>query len=110
MKRRLALALGVGFALVGTIGVTGPSRAAAADKAKSPPHVLFILTDDQRFDTIHALGNDEIQTPHLDKLVQRGFSFGNVYCMGGLVPAVCTPSRTMLLTGKSLFHIPNNAS
>jgi arylsulfatase A-like enzyme len=31
------------------------------------PNVLFIVTDDQRFDTIHALGNDEIITPNLDK-------------------------------------------
>ncbi len=77
-----------------------------ADAAPRPPNILFILADDQRFDTIHALGNDDIQTPTLDKLVSQGFVFTNAYCMGGMVPAVCTPSRTMLLTGKSLFHIP----
>jgi len=100
----------VGLLLAGFLAVGPLPRAAAADKGKRPPHVLFILTDDQRFDTLRALGNDEIQTPNLDKLVQRGFTFTNAYCMGGLVPAVCTPSRTMLLTGKSLFHIPVNAS
>lgn len=100
----------VGLALMGILWAGGPLRLEAAEKAKRPPHVLFILTDDQRFDTIRALGNDEIQTPNLDKLVQRGFTFTNTYCMGGLVPAVCTPSRTMLLTGKSLFHIPVNGA
>lgn len=70
------------------------------------PNVLFVYTDDQRFDTIRALGNTEIQTPNLDKLVERGFHFTNVYCQGSTVPAVCAPSRTMLLTGKSLFRIP----
>ena len=70
------------------------------------PNVILILADDQRFDTIRALGNDEIHTPNLDKLVERGFVFTNTYCQGGLIPAVCTPSRTMLLTGKSLFRIP----
>lgn len=75
-------------------------------QASRRPNILFILADDQRHDTIAALGNNEIQTPNLDKLVQRGFVFSNAYCQGGMVPAVCTPSRTMLLTGKSLFHIP----
>jgi arylsulfatase A-like enzyme len=106
MRRRLFL----GLALTGVLWTSGPSSTAAAEKAKRPPNVLFILTDDQRFDTIHALGNDEIRTPNLDRLVQRGYTFTNAYCMGGLVPAVCTPSRTMLLTGKSLFHIPVNGS
>lgn len=32
------------------------------------PNVLFLLADDERFDTIHALGNDEIKTPNLDRL------------------------------------------
>ena len=59
----------VGLALMGILWAGGPLRLEAAEEAKRPPNVLFILTDDQRFDTIHALGNDEIQTPHLDKLV-----------------------------------------
>ncbi|MBN9119025.1 MAG: sulfatase-like hydrolase/transferase [Planctomycetes bacterium] len=75
--------------------------------AAPKPNVLFVLSDDQRFDTIAALGNSEIKTPNLDKLVARGFTFTNVYCQGSMVPAVCTPSRTMILTGRSLFHIPN---
>ncbi len=70
------------------------------------PNILFIVTDDQRFDTIHALGNNEIHTPTQDALVKRGFVFNNTYCMGGMEPAVCAPSRTMIMTGKSLFHIP----
>lgn len=79
------------------------SPAVAAEK----PNVLFVLADDQRFDTIAALGNREIRTPNLDKLVARGFTFTNAYCQGSMVPAVCTPSRTMILTGRSLFRIPN---
>ncbi len=71
------------------------------------PNILFILTDDQRWDTIRALGNPEIQTPNLDRLVERGFTFRNVYCMGAEVSAVCLPSRTMIATGLSLFRIPN---
>jgi len=85
---------------------------AASRAADAPRHlnILFILSDDQRYDTIHALGNNEIKTPTLDKLVGRGFHFNNAYCQGGMVGAVCLPSRTMLLTGRSLFHIPQAAN
>lgn len=94
------------LAVLAFAATAGGSDAPRADEA-GRPNVLFICTDDQRFDTVHALGNPEIVTPTLDALVGRGFTFSNAYCQGGLVPAVCTPSRTMLLTGKSLFRIPN---
>jgi arylsulfatase A-like enzyme len=73
---------------------------AAADR----PNVLVLVSDDQRFDTIRALGNEQIQTPHLDRLVERGASFTRAFIMGSTVPAVCVPSRAMLLTGRTLFH------
>jgi arylsulfatase A-like enzyme len=69
------------------------------------PNVLFLLTDDQRADTIHALGNPVIQTPNLDRLARSGLVFRNAYCMGGDMSAVCFPSRSMLLSGLSLFHL-----
>jgi arylsulfatase A-like enzyme len=75
--------------------------------APAKPNVLLVLADDQRFDTIRALGNPHVHTPTLDALVGRGTTFTNAYNMGSMVPAVCTPSRTMLLTGRSLFRIPN---
>ncbi|HJT35931.1 MAG TPA: sulfatase-like hydrolase/transferase [Pirellulales bacterium] len=82
------------------------ATAAAADR----PNVLFLLADDQRADTIHALGNDAIETPNLDGLVRSGFVCRNAYCMGSVTtPAVCLPSRTMLLSGRSLFQIEPGA-
>ncbi len=78
-----------------------------AGGAAAKPNVLFVFADDQRFDTVAALGNKEIQTPTLDALVARGFTFANAYCQGGNSPAVCVPSRTQLLTGRSTFRTPN---
>ena len=69
------------------------------------PNVLFIVTDDQRFDTIHALGNNEISTPNLDRLVSRGTSFVRAHIAGGTCGAVCMPSRAMILTGRNPFHL-----
>jgi arylsulfatase A-like enzyme len=81
-----------------------------AAKQNQRPNILFILSDDQRWDTIHALGNDEISTPNLDRLVEQGFHFSNAYCMGSMSPAVCLPSRTMLLTGRSVWRLPRVTS
>ncbi len=74
--------------------------ALAADK----PHVVFLFTDDQRADTIGALGFPHVQTPHLDALARRGTVFRNAYCLGGNSPAVCLPSRNMLLSGRAYFR------
>ncbi len=76
--------------------------------APARPNVLFLFTDDQRADTIGALGNPVIRTPNLDSLVRSGFTFTNAYCLGANVGAVCTPSRNMLLSGKTYFRWTGN--
>jgi arylsulfatase A-like enzyme len=80
----------------------------AHSQAGSPtakkPNVLFLFSDDQRADTIHALGNAAISTPNLDALASRGTAFTRAYCMGSRVPAVCIPSRAMLMSGRTLFR------
>ena len=68
------------------------------------PNVLFIFADDQRADTIAALGNPVIRTPNLDRLVHRGVAFNRAYMQGGFNGATCVPSRAMLLSGQSLFR------
>ena len=74
--------------------------ALAADK----PNVLFLFTDDQRNDTVRAHGNEHIQTPHTDRLVKNGTSFLNAYIMGATSPAVCAPSRAVLMSGRTLWN------
>jgi arylsulfatase A-like enzyme len=69
------------------------------------PNIVFFFTDDQRFNTIHALGNDEIITPNIDRLVANGVAFTHAHIPCGTSGAVCMPSRAMLNTGRSLFHI-----
>ncbi len=69
------------------------------------PNILFLFTDDQRHDTIHSITNEDIHTPNLDRLVEGGTAFTRAYIPGGSCPAVCMPSRAMLHTGRSLFHL-----
>src|SRR5256885_2625346 len=79
--------------------------ALTAASMSARPNVLFIFCDDQRADTIAALGNAHLQTPNLDRLVRRGIALNRAYMMGGMQGATCVPSRAMLLSGMSLFHI-----
>ena len=57
--------------------------------SESPPNILLITTDQQRADTIAALGNPTIQTPTLDRLVQEGTAFTRCYTPS----PVCVPAR-----------------
>ena len=77
-------------------------RVRAATTTAVRPNILFLFADDQRADTIGAWGNPHIRTPHLDRLVARGFSFRGNYCFGGNSGAVCIPSRAMLMSGRTL--------
>ena len=73
--------------------------------AAQPPNIVFIFADDQRADTIAALGNPVIKTPNLDRFVKRGVAFSRAYMQGGNGGATCVPSRAMLLSGRSLAQI-----
>ncbi|MBN1910432.1 MAG: sulfatase-like hydrolase/transferase [Pirellulales bacterium] len=80
------------------------ANAAEKSTATKKPNILFLFTDDQRADTIHALGNETIITPNLDRLAGEGFVFNNAHIMGSNCPAVCLPSRNMLMSGRVYFH------
>lgn len=62
----------------------------------APPNILWICTDQQRYDTIHALGNERIRTPHIDALIESGVAFTHAYAQS----PVCSPSRASFLTGR----------
>lgn len=89
----------LGFVIL--VSVAWDMQAAEAEQ----PNVLFLFADDMRADTIAAHGNAQIQTPNLDKLSASGFSFHGNYTFGGNSGAVCIPSRAMLMTGKTWFHL-----
>jgi len=71
---------------------------------KKLPNILFLFADDYTYDAINALGNKVINTPNLDRLVNEGVSFTNAFNMGGWQGAVCVASRSMIITGRSLWN------
>ncbi|MDB4098211.1 sulfatase-like hydrolase/transferase [Flavobacteriaceae bacterium] len=68
------------------------------------PNFIFIYTDDQRFDTVGLIGDNQVITPNLDKLVKNGAVFSNTYNMGAWHGAICVASRSMIISGKSVWR------
>ncbi len=62
----------------------------------NPPNILWVCTDQQRWDTLGAYGNTFVNTPVADRLAENGVLFENAYCQN----PVCTPSRASFLTGR----------
>lgn len=91
--------------LAGCVGPAGLSQAFAGDDAK-PLNLLFIMTDQQRFDALSRAGNSILQTPNIDRLAREGVYFENAYT----VCPVCAPARSCILTGHDIFAtgVPTN--
>jgi arylsulfatase A-like enzyme len=87
-----------GLFLVLFLGAIGaglfPGRVSAAEPSR--PNLLFLLTDDQRFDDLGCMGNALIRTPHLDRLAAEGVVFDNAF----VTTAICCASRASILTGQ----------
>lgn len=79
-------------------------RCSGATTESEQPNILFIFADDQCFNTIRALGGDELETPNLDALAKRGTTFTHAYNMGSWSGAVCIASRTMLNSGRFVWN------
>ena len=75
--------------------------AAVPDAPKRTVNLLFIMTDQQRFDALGCAGNKVIKTPNLDRLARDGVRFENAYTCC----PVCSPARTVILTGHSIESI-----
>ena len=76
------------------LAVGGQMASLAQDKAK--PNIIHILADDVGFDDLSCFGSQDINTPNLDALAEKGMKFTSFYAPHG----TCTPSRAALLTGR----------
>ena len=79
------------FLAATTAGLAANAMADDGRPANPPPrpNILWVCTDQQRFDTIHALGNPHVRTPNLDKLCHTGVAFTHAHAQS----PICTPSR-----------------
>ena len=59
---------------------------------QNPPNILWISTDQQRWDTLGCYGNDLVLTPNIDRLAAQGFLFEKAFCQS----PICTPSQCLV--------------
>ncbi|WP_138993437.1 sulfatase [Larkinella sp. C7] len=91
---------------VGWLGVVGTILGSAAfvvdlpettaGKPPGKPNIIFLLTDDHRWDALGVMGNPIIRTPNLDALAKGGMLFPNAY----VTTAICCVSRASMLSGQ----------
>ena len=79
-------------------------KTAKKDEPKAP-NIVFIFADDMTYSAVHALGNNEVMTPNIDRLVKNGTTFTNAYNMGAWSGAICAASRAMLISGRSVWEV-----
>jgi arylsulfatase A-like enzyme len=97
-RREFLKALGLGAASL----TLGSSLCAGANRRTSRPvNLLFIMTDQQRFDALSVAGNGILKTPNLDRLAGEGAYFENAYS----ACPVCVPARTVILTGHGIESV-----
>ena len=86
------------MSLVALSGRKGSAVEAVARRRR--PNILFLMTDQHRWDCLGCVGNRVIKTPNLDRLAREGALFPNAYSS----TPTCTPARAALLTGLSPWH------
>lgn len=97
------------LALVVSLGVTCVSASAQeSDAHVKTPNIVLIMADDLGWKDLHCYGNENLDTPHIDRLAQQGLLFTDAYSAA----PVCTPTRAALMTGESpaRLNITNHAA
>lgn len=69
---------------------------ACTNQSKSPPNIVFIIADDVSWNDLGCYGNEDVQTPFINRLAREGLKFNNVY----LTASSCSPSRTSIISGR----------
>lgn len=79
--------------------------------AAKRPNILFIVADDQAaFDLKVYDRNSSLETPVIDRLAAGGMVIDGAYQMGAWCGGVCTPSRHMIMSGRTLWHVPDKTT
>jgi arylsulfatase A-like enzyme len=92
-RREVIKGAGAGLLSLGLMGLNTPGILQAKQEQ---PNIVFILSDDHRWDALSHLGHPIAETPNMDRLAQEGVLFENAFCTTSL----CSPSRASFLTGQ----------
>jgi len=97
MNRRDFLRLSAGSSIAAVLTLAGcESEIIGRSTPKKQPNIIFLLTDDQRADTMGCAGNPIIQTPNMDAMVKDGVRFTNAF----VTTSICASSRASIFSGQ----------
>lgn len=98
LNRRQFVKLVAGTAATAAIPIAGcrGELLTAQSSTANPPNIIFLLTDDQRWDTMSCMGNPIIQTPNMDDLAANGVLFTHAF----VTTSICASSRASILSGQ----------
>jgi arylsulfatase A-like enzyme len=96
LSRRQVLAAAAGAAAMALANRLPFGEGMLSAAPRKRPNIVFILTDDHRFDMLGALGHPFLKTPNMDRLVREGILFTNAF----VTTSLCSPSRASFLTGR----------
>ena len=94
--------------LLVSLATSKPEGAVAAPPEEARPNIIFVLTDDQRYDELGVL-NPILETPNMDRIAREGTLFANAF----VTTALCSPSRASILTGQYMHNhgvVDNNSA
>ena len=80
---------------LGAASLSIPGCMVGSERAARRPNIIFILTDDQRYDAMSCAGHPWLKTPNMDRLAKEGVMFQNAF----VTTSLCSPSRASFLTG-----------
>ena len=88
-------------AAVGTLALTSGTRNVFGQKEAKPPNIVFILADDLGYADVSCYGRPDLHTPNIDRIAATGVRFLEAYANS----AVCTATRTALITGRYQYRL-----
>ena len=92
----LLLTLCAGQAIPSSQPLLADEPASKSASVSERPNIVFLMTDDQRWDMFGCYGRTDVETPNIDELAAQGVTFDNAY----YAVAICMPSRATMFTGR----------
>src|SRR5204862_4372591 len=89
-------------AALGTVALASGAKSRFGETVSSPPNIVFIMADDLGYADVSCYGRPDLRTPNIDRLAATGVRFLQAYANS----AVCSATRTALITGRYQYRLP----
>src|SRR5216110_3841211 len=89
-------------AALGTVALASGTKSRFGETGSSPPNIVFVMADDLGYADVACYGRPDLRTPNIDRIAANGVRFLQAYANS----AVCSATRTALITGRYQYRLP----